>query len=412
MGPEAGASRPELRIGLLGPYSSANLGDTSIQMSVMAALRRRMDGIRFIGIATAPEDVTRTHGISAIDISGEPHGPGRDFTAKALRALWPGTLRRFIAIWRATAHIDALVISGSGQIDDHWGGPWRHPFRLLVWSLCARLRGIPVAVFGIGVDDLTTRIGAWMSVRAMRLAHFRAFRDSGSLARLNRLGMKTESLVCPDPAFGLEIGSMAADNPAKALSESLAPAPYAILSPIARNAWPGGEDAAYEKYLGALADLGRHLLDRGLDVRFACSQTRMDTPIVDRVLAKMGPEAADRCSRMPIATVSDYVRAAAGARLVTASRLHGVILALVSGTPVLAVAAPRKVRQVMTDLGLAECWIDLREADGAGLSARADMALEREASLRGKIAAQRRDLRAALGKAYDGLVAALLRAQR
>jgi polysaccharide pyruvyl transferase WcaK-like protein len=60
-----------VRIGLLGMYASANLGDTAIQMVVMSALRSRRPDIDFVGLSHDPEDVVRTHGIPGFPASGE-----------------------------------------------------------------------------------------------------------------------------------------------------------------------------------------------------------------------------------------------------------------------------------------------------------------------------------------------------
>ncbi|MDB5103918.1 MAG: hypothetical protein JWP91_1607 [Fibrobacteres bacterium] len=393
------------RIGLLGPYASANLGDTSIQVSVMNTLRERLGTVRFLGISTSPADVVRTHGIPAIALSGEqppigpeaPEGTGRN--GSDVPAWLPKRLAALRRIDRAAKTLDLLIISGSGQIDDFWGGPWGHPYRMLAWAGCARRHGVPVAVLGVGVDELNTRLGAWFSIRALHLAQFRAFRDQGSLDMLVKLGLKAPSSVCPDPAFGLR----PRDIPAGAAPMR----PYAIVSPIARDAWPGAEDGDYENYLQKLALVSDHLLAKGLDVRFACSQTRMDVPIVDRIKAKMSA-ASERCVLEPIVSVDDYLGAAGRAEVVIASRLHAAILAFVAGSPVITLADTRKVRVLMGEMALDEFCLDLRTADTATLLATVDAALSRREGLRAHIAGIRGGLRTALASTYDRLLVKVL----
>lgn len=400
--PLATRTRP-LRVGLLGPYASANLGDTSIQMAVMQALRERLAPVSFLGISTDPADVVRTHGIAAFAASGEggmiePGRPDPPETGGARRWL-PGRIERLRGIDRVAASLDLLIISGSGQIDDFWGGPWGQPFRLLAWSGCARRHRVPVAVLGVGVDELDARLSGWFAVRAMHLACYRAFRDAGSVDVLRALGMSAPSRVCPDPAFGLRLP---ATGPRAGHDR-----PYAVISPIARNAWPGSEDAEYETYLQSLAGAAEGLLGAGLDVRFACSQTRMDPPAAQRVASKMARAAAARCTQEPIVSVDDYLAVTGPARLVVASRLHAAILALVAGAPVVAIAEARKVRQLMADVGLSEWFMGLHEAQAPAVWAKVQAALARQEGLREHVGAQQRSLRASLAATYDELVAAV-----
>src|SRR6185295_2594103 len=53
------------RVGLLGMYGSNNLGDTSIQMAVMQAIRRRIPKAGFFGFSWSARDVANTHHIPA-----------------------------------------------------------------------------------------------------------------------------------------------------------------------------------------------------------------------------------------------------------------------------------------------------------------------------------------------------------
>ncbi len=398
-------------IGLLGPYSSANLGDTSVQMAVMRNLKDHLGSVRFLGISTVPSDVVHTHKISAIDISGQTSqihpeslpelGAGNPAASSAQRKLFgiPTHLRSLFRIYRTTASLDLLIISGSGQIDDFWGGPWGHPFRMLVWSACARIHGVPVAVLGVGVDELHTRLGAWLSIRALHLSQFRAFRDSGSLEILIKLGLKAESQICPDPAFSLKV-------PRKdPLKENL-PA-YAVLSPIARGAWPGIEDEPFENYLRNLAQVAEFLLLSGLDVRFACTQTKMDLAMVERIKKKMLPRSAEKCFLEPITDVNSYLKVTAKAELVIASRLHAAILALVAGAPVITLADTRKVKTLMEEMQLQAYAFDLSNSGFESLLTAVKEVRAKQVEIRKHILSQNTKLQIYLTTTYSQLIAAV-----
>jgi polysaccharide pyruvyl transferase WcaK-like protein len=400
--------RPDarVRVGLLGMYASANLGDTAIQMAVMQALTARRPELEFIGLCTAPEDAVRTFGIRARHLSCEhgmlvPHvnGSVRAVPAAADAGInferLPAPVARCLSAWRIhrqMRELDMLLVSGSGQIDDFWGGPWEQPFRLLAWTSAAQRQHKPAAVFGVGVDQLLTRLGTAFCKQALQRAQMRVLRDAGSLDALRAMGLQADTDVCPDPAFHL------LPPPAHAASGR-----FAVISPIARNAWPGGSEP-YEAYLAALAAAADHLQRQSVEVRFVCSQTRMDPPIIDRVKERMqGDAAATRV--MDARTVDEYMHEVVDALVVVGSRLHAVILALVAGAPVVAVSYARKVQRQVLDIGLGDYLLDMQDVRADDLLARIDRALLEQDALRAHIRRRTAEFRGQLDERFDRLAA-------
>jgi polysaccharide pyruvyl transferase WcaK-like protein len=401
------------RIGLLGMYSSVNLGDTAIQRAVMQALLARRPGVEFVGLCTDPQDAARTFGIRARHLSGaggmvrldaaggiviEP--PASKFDTDRL----PAPLRHVGTAWRIDRHmreLDMLLVSGSGQIDDFWGGPWEQPFRLMTWCGAARRQHKAVAVFGVGVDQLLTRLGSAFASRALRRAQLRVVRDGGSLDALRAIGVVEPTEVCPDPAFHLV-------SEAPGSLENPAGSGFAVISPIARQAWPGAEPRLYDAYIGTLAAAADELQRRGIEVRFVCSQTKMDPPVIDRVKSMMGSDPGSTQVR-GAKTVEDYMHEVARARVVIGSRLHAMILALVAGTPVLAISYARKVERQMQDIQLADFVLDLRAVQTPQLLAKIDLVLSRENELRAHISAMTRGFRVELESQFDRLAALIPR---
>ncbi|HEX6707571.1 MAG TPA: polysaccharide pyruvyl transferase family protein [Albitalea sp.] len=399
------------RIGLLGMYASANLGDTAIQQAVMQALRARRPDIEFVGLCTDPEDAARTFGIRARHLSGAGGlfdggaGGAPSWTADAGidPQSFPAPLHLVASARRIARHmagLDMLLVSGSGQIDDFWGGPWEQPFRLLAWSGAARRQGKPVGVFGVGVDQLLTRLGRSFCRRALERAQLRVVRDGGSLDALRSLGLTGPVEVAPDPAFHLTDRGAAGNA-------SAGPA-FAVVSPIARQAWPGAEPEEYEAYLAALAAAADALQRRSLEVRFVCSQTRMDPPVVERVRQRMRTDAG-ATREVPVATVDEYMREVRDARVVVGSRLHAMILALVAGAPVVAVSYARKVRRQLEDIGLGRQVLDLRGLRRDELLARIEEVLDDEQPLREHIRSRTVAFRAQLDEHFDRLAALIPR---
>ena len=422
-GPSVAPKR--LRVGLFGPYSSKNLGDTATQMAVMENLRQRCPGVEFIGICADPFDAARTHRIPATDMEGstsrlvtweEPAASGGRSIKGAMARLLPARLLRYIPgvlveiverlvglfnITRTAGRIDLLLVSGGGQVDDFWGGPWRRPYELLVWTLACRCRGRKVAAFGTGLDNLTTRTGAWLAFGAMRLAHYRMFRDRETLDVLRKAGVVQPSSVAPDPAFSLAV------DPEWGRDRSRGGTRVALVCPIAETAWLRGTSESYLKYLDVLIECCVRLLRAGLEVQLSNSQTVMDAPVVEAVAARvrdrMGADSGSPRVRLA-ATVSEYCSIASNADLVIASRLHGVMLPIITGTPVVAVSYIRKVSALMTDAGMEERCLQLSALTKDRLTVLAFDTLANGSAVREQIRDLNARFRAALAAEYDALV--------
>jgi polysaccharide pyruvyl transferase WcaK-like protein len=290
--------------------------------------------------------------------------------------------------------LDMLLVSGSGQVDDYWGGPWAQPFRLMAWSMAARSQGKPVAVFGVGVDELSTRLGAWFSVRALNCAQLCVLRDTGSRDAIRDMGFSGQMDVCADPAFSIvAVPSEIDKSPAT---------PYAVISPISRRAWPGAEDEAYSAYLTALAAAADFLQNQSVQVRFVCSQTSMDPRIVDRIKQRMQGDPLAAIA-VGVKTFEEYLTAVQGARVVIGSRLHALILALVAGTPVIAVSGVRKVHQLFADLDLSDHAFDIRSLHIAPLLGRIETVIRDHVAMKEHVRNKTREFRPQLDTHFDKL---------
>lgn len=401
-----------IRIGLLGMYASRNLGDVAIQLAVMSALHARHDNIEFVGLCQDPEDTVRTFNIAAIASSGKGELLTPATLAETLRkepraheTRWSRLTGKFYSlrqIQRQMSSLDMLLISGSGQIDDFWGGPWAQPFRLMAWSFAARSQGKRVVVFGVGVDELRTSLGEWFCIRALNCAAICVVRDSGSREALRRLGYRRTIDVCADPAFHLDV-----KEGARATGEAER---FAVISPISRRAWPGPEDDSYDTYLSTLASVAEYLQERSLNVRFVCSQIRMDPPIVDRILDRMKPGTI-RPAFVDVKTVDEYLAAVKGAQLIVGSRLHALILALITGVPAVAISAVRKVHQQFADIGLADHAFAMQSLQLPELLARIDAIIAYPDQVREKVVKTTREFRSQNATQFDR-IAKLIPAKR
>lgn len=403
-GDRAVVSRPT-RVGLYGMYGSANLGDVAIQRVVMRELLARRPDLEFVAICPDPADAARSFGVPGFSISGtaapvQPLAADESSQAAAesggVRLPLPESLRSSLRIYRQAGSIDLLIVSGGGQIDDFWGGPWHQPFNLWRWCLAARVRGCPIAAFAVGMDRLDSFISRRFVISALGMANCLSFRDGGTIEMLQALGLSADLGLCPDPAFLYTEGRpLPAENPGSG--------PWVAISPISKAAFPEDDPRVYDSYLKSVADLADWLIGRGVRVLFVYSQVSMDAGVVPAIASRMNETSG--YSTASIGSVDEFCDAVDGAELVVASRLHSLILALGLGIPSIAVSPVRKVTRQMIDLDLADYCVDLQTLDSFILCRKVERALEGRVLLASHIRSRVAMLRTNLHKVFDELAA-------
>ena len=381
------------RIGLLGMFGSANLGDTAIQSAVMTELTRRCPDLEFVGISHDSYDVAATFGIPGFSARGKGHlvFPG-DAPAERPNGR-AGRLSSLRNIYRQAGALDVLLISGGGQLDDFWGGVLGQPFRLFAWCASCATQNRPVYAVAVGVDDLRSRFSHRLVSSALSFSELQMFRDEGSLRMIR--GERKRSLqasVVPDPAFTLvpPTDSEAGENGSSIL-----------ISPISMGAFGLVSRRDYETYLVKLAELGDSLIADGFDVVFACSQTRMDVETTRDVVS--GMKHRKEVVLEEVANYEEFLEIARRAKVSIVSRLHGLIFSTVANCPAVAVAPARKVCQQMSDLDLEDYCIAMSADSIQKLPSVVYRAIENEGELKARLRRKTEELRVRVGCAFDEL---------
>ena len=391
------------RVALFGPYVSRNLGDTATQMAVIQNLLDRRPELNILGISPEPGDTLQSLGIATFPMSGLGPSAGNLLPFKeACPATWTTGQRRpyspvvICRIARFVRTLDLLIVSGGGQLDDFWGGPWGHPWSMLLWTALAKSFGVPVVYLAVGLDGLNAKLSQRFSLLALRMATRRLFRDAYSYDQLRALGLVKPSSVCPDLAFSLTI------DPPKRQDPTLPPPQrFAVISPISRKTWSHRETDIHVRYMDALSEVGRELALRGCALRIVCSQTEMDIDDAQVLANQIRSVGVSDVKVEDAPKVVDFIQLVRGAELVVASRLHAVILALVAGCPVLGLAHLPKVKAVMYAIGLGGYCLPLQQIEIAPLRELARQALECNQELRKHVKKETALFRARLGRIFD-----------
>lgn len=230
---------------------------------------------------------------------------------------------------------DAAIIGGGSLVNAH-AGLFRHMRR---W---VRSAGIPVAMLGVTVDAVTPELRQELR-EFLDVCCLAWFRDEASLALI---GPHPRAFVAPDITwlYPHPIQSPSARHPPPAAALS----PTAVAVCLRRQ-----RDLPVAAWREALAKLGVPCLPWLLYF-----ENGGDSAVLREALPAAPPDAfTEEFSLTPLRQ----------ADAVISSRFHGVLFALQSGVPVLAVSALPKTIRFMEQAGLGD-WV-IPEAEPARLAA-------------------------------------------
>lgn len=379
-------SRP-VRIGIIGHYGNQNLGDEAITSATIYQIRQRIPECELIGFSLNPAATEDRHGIKTYPIRRpiSKNTESADQTDDRRRvARSSGSLRQSLkripivapimkwlrdsglACWHGFQEfgflaqgygrvrgLNLLIIAGSNQIEDTFGGSFGYPFTLWKWTRLARLVGVPVVFVSVGASPMQSALSRFFCRGALRAAKYRSLRDESSKNIVESIGVSGENLVFPDLAFSLPQKPATPKQAGEtALTVAINPMPY-----LDSRYWPESEMVAdrYAEYVGKLARFCRWLLGHGHRVILFPTQLSTDGLVSRDIVAAMGAEAekysADRLQIREIKGFDDLFDTIREADIVVATRFHAVLFGHLACLPVLALSYQQKIDDLMAASG-------------------------------------------------------------
>jgi len=369
---------PIKKVGLIGPFGYGNLGDAAIQEAMIQHIRKRLPDAEIVGFSLNPEDTEARHGIKSYPISRMSWKESQDDnkTSGAFARLrqkinaspnptlknldrWmsraPIELSLWRAAWKHLAGIDALIVSGGGQLDDYWGGggPWSHPYTLLKWGLLTRLRKGKFMFVSVGAGPIDAKLSQHFIKLALGLANYRSYRDQYSKNLVEKIGFQNNDPVYPDLAHSLIINQHDG-NGARPKRQVVGVGPIGYFR---AGCWPEHDQVIYTDYLAKMTAFVAWLLDKQYAVVFLPGETHYDGLVIDdlkQALHASGVHPADdQIIMAPIQTLDELLNQLAHTDFVVGSRFHNVLLAQLLEKPVLAISYQAKIESLMSANGQA-----------------------------------------------------------
>ncbi|GAC1688268.1 MAG: hypothetical protein NVS9B5_27470 [Terriglobales bacterium] len=194
---------------------------------------------------------------------------------------------------------------------------------------------------------------------ALSMACYRSYRDSGSQQLAMAINPHAGGPVVPDLAFSLPLThyplKVKADD--NRVQVGVSPIAYAH-----SHLWPIQDSAKYEQYMVQLGSFVSSLLRGEISVTLF-SSSNPDEQIFKDLRNHLDPalekEELGRLSSRYVESLQDLIVFLHSVDFVVASRLHGLLLSLLSGNPSLAISYDRKVRTLMNDLDQAAYCLEI-----------------------------------------------------
>lgn len=237
-------------------------------------------------------------------------------------------------LWRSRSvlkGVDLLLIAGSNQFLDNFGGVWGNPYTLLKWTLLAKFAGTKVAYVSVGAGPLTAALSKAMSRFAAAFADYRSFRDEQSRALLFGSEQRKPPLVYPDLAFSLpENGGERVPERLRA-RRSKPTVGINLMAIYYERYWHAPDREKYRRYVDQVAQFSAFLVRGGYPAFFFGTQP-YDERVIDDVadaMAGMGLNREQVPGRAKQGnTVADLMATIRRADIVVATRFHATVLAL------------------------------------------------------------------------------------
>ena len=392
------------RIAVYGFYGNENLGDEAIVEAVIDNVRELIPGAALTCVSVNPVDSEARHGVAADSIflpAKEYHSHRERIAAESaatsrntelaeetahspsfrhrLRTLplvgsifslirtvlnIPAVIareRRFVSHIRAVlSRTEAVLISGSNQFLDNFGGWSQFPYTLWMWTFLARRARVPVAIMSVGAGPVFSALSMRLIRRAIRRADYLSLRDTGSV---ELLGLEPSSTnVRPDLAFSHKSRTVIS---ALNRNFSLDRAPVVGINPMAvhaRGYWYEVDDEKYTAYVDKLARLVAELDRRDNEFILVANQPRDELVIKDVIESAVanGSSRSELESRFHMSTtVEEYLHNASKADIIIATRFHATVLGLLLARPVIGLCYYKKSAELLREFALGDHAYDI-----------------------------------------------------
>jgi len=375
------------RVGLFGLLGQGNLGNDGSMEAVLAYLRDRHPELILDSLCSEPDVLTARYGIPATRLRWyEPERqrpPGLAALARRTVGIALGVVIDAVHTAAWVRRHDAVVVPGMGVLETTVPmRPWRTPYWLFLLCASGRVLGTRIALVSVGANVTGHRLTRWLITSAVRLAHYRSYRDEVSRDAMRSMGVNTSAdVVYPDVAFAIPV-----PRDVQVVPGSVG---IGVMDYSGNNDEVAEATSLRGNYLAQVTNFGSWLIGNGRQIRLFTSDTA-DEPVVQEIAADIRAHRPDIDPSFvvaePATSMPELMRQIAAVEMVVATRYHNVLYALLLEKPTLALAYAGKHDVLMANTGLAGFSLPCRTLDARQLIREFQELERRSAELRQTIA--------------------------
>lgn len=316
------------------------------------------------------------------------------------RLAWHETMH-IIGAYRLSKDLNLLIVSGGGQFDDYWGGPWGHPYALFKWSLLAKIGRTPFIVLSVGVCTFDSTLSRFFIRCALAASSYRSYRDEGSKDLLSHMGFVHKDRIYPDLAFSYSIPHCGNSHKHGFLRGTVGISPIAYLHP---RRWPKANPAIYERYIKELIVFASSLSEQGYSIIFFWtdgSDRQVINEMMGALKSRLAPRLSRHISQAPFSDLDGLFTLLHRIDWAVTSRLHGVLLSHLAGKPVLAISYDKKVNAHMDDMDQSRYCVDIHSFDANTLERKFRALLANGGYIKSTLIKKIAERKNRLGEQYD-----------
>ncbi len=316
-----------MKIGIVGNYGNDNNGDEAILLSVIQQVKSTfgIQSSQLTVFSNNPPQTSKRYGVNSFNLYYKSGNPVKTF------------VKTFKENQKVVGSLDLLIIGGGGILMDLYK---REAPLYGSYAMMANTSNTPYIVYGCGAGPLHTSLGKWFIRYMCKHAQSVSVRDPESKQLLRTIGVKKEVRIMGDPAFSLLYNRESYSSVPKKIGVTAVP--------YYNNAyWPEGNDEKYGNYVkGMAANLDGIAAKFDVEITFFATKYPQDADVTKDILELMVYKHNVKIIDENLLPV-DLMNVTAQQDIVIGTRLHSLILATDTKTPIMAVGYHHKVTDFM-----------------------------------------------------------------
>ncbi|AXH98361.1 polysaccharide pyruvyl transferase [Sporosarcina sp. PTS2304] len=330
-----------MKIGIVGNYGNDNNGDEAILLSIISQVT---------SVFQVPSDVITV-------FSNNPKQTAQRYQVMSAPLYYKkgNAVKTFGATYLQNKKIvktfDLLIIGGGGILMDLYK---REAPLYGSYAMMAKHSGVPYVIYGCGAGPLSSELGKWFIRYMSKHAHSISVRDPESADLLKSIGVQKYVEVIGDPAFSLKKERKTIGE--RPLKIGVTAVPY-----YHGGYWPESKETIYQLYIEGMAkNLDALAAKQPVDITFFATKFPQDADVTKDIQALM--KYSDRTTVIDHNLLpADLLEVTAAQDIVIGTRLHSLILATCTATPIIAVCYHHKVTDFMKLADLEQVAIPIGE---------------------------------------------------